>query len=309
MTKNIITSLVFAFIIANLSAQNTSEEIHKCIDASQKGESCSFDYNIFSNPKESKKALKILPDYLNDSLPGIRLTAVKLFYYCGLQSNELKIKQNVVEYIANACGDNNSGVSSYASNCLTSFKQSDFNSSSKSTIKELISKHSFNYDVVIKLVGLADMKEMIPVLKNNLITDSLLTKKDRWAIHLTMARLGDKSSINYCLLRSKKYKVDNNYVHQIVPDLIYTKQKEVFNYLVELLNSENKSCVSSNPDSDQRIPCGYRVMEDLAPVIVNYPLQLLPGGDIDTKDYKSALSTVRKWFAKNPDYEIITDTY
>jgi hypothetical protein len=51
-------------------------------------------------------------------------------------------------------------------------------------------------------------------------------------------------------------------------------------------------------------------MEYLAPVIENYPLKIRGSGDIDTKDYKEALNTVRKWFKKkNGNYEIRKDTF
>ncbi len=98
-------------------------------------------------------------------------------------------------------------------------------------------------------------------------------------------------------------------VYEIFPDLVYTRSQEAITYLVEALNSDAKNCESANAESEEKIPCAYRVMEMLAPVIENYPLKLSESDDIETTDYPGALQKVRDWFKVNKGFKILKDRY
>ena len=137
------------------------------------------------------------------------------------------------------------------------------------------------------------------------------TDKVKWAAHLALARMGDNTEIAYCIRVVQSKQMNNAIVYNLVPSLIYTRQKAVFDYLITILNSDEKNCNSSNPDNDSRIVCGYRVMEFLAPVIKDFPLQTIPGiNQIKTNNYDAALETARKWFKeKGEKYEILNDNY
>jgi hypothetical protein len=100
-----------------------------------------------------------------------------------------------------------------------------------------------------------------------------------------------------------RFTIVSNEQIRVYPQIIIRNE-----YLVTVLNSDEKLCSSSNPGSDVSILCGYRVMEYLAPVVKGYPLKQLPSGDIDTNDYHKALLSARSWFAKKK-YEILKDTF
>ena len=58
------------------------------------------------------------------------------------------------------------------------------------------------------------------------------------------------------------------------------------------------------------MPCGYRIMEYLAPVIKDFPLKTDASGDVITKDYEHALMQVREWLKnKGEHYVIETNTF
>jgi hypothetical protein len=109
--------------------------------------------------------------------------------------------------------------------------------------------------------------------------------------------------------RVKKLPVNDNVVYEIFPDLIYARQMEAISYLTRVLFSDENNCESADAENATKIPCAYRVMEQLAPVSEGYPLELGESGDVKTKDYTAALKKVREWFRKQKDYKIIRDTY
>jgi hypothetical protein len=98
-------------------------------------------------------------------------------------------------------------------------------------------------------------------------------------------------------------------VYQIFPDLVYTRQRPIFEMLIVALNSDVRNCQSANAENLTKIPCAYRIMEMIAPAIEGFPYKLDESGDIDAENYQEALITVRDWFKGNRDYKILTDRY
>jgi hypothetical protein len=109
--------------------------------------------------------------------------------------------------------------------------------------------------------------------------------------------------------RARKLPVNDDVIYSIFPDLVYTRNKEAVSYMIEVLQRDDATCMSADAERQAPIPCGYRVMEQLAPIIKGYPLALDASGDIKTNDYVAALKTVREWFTKHPNYEILKDKY
>jgi hypothetical protein len=79
--------------------------------------------------------------------------------------------------------------------------------------------------------------------------------------------------------------------------------------MVEVMQRDDKNCMTADAEREEPMPCGYRIMEQLAPVIVGYPVQLDESGDIKAKDYTAALQKVRDWFTKYTDYTILRDRF
>ncbi len=290
-------------------AQDIEQSIHDEMEAIRDGQALSFDHSTLADRRNAKQALDILKTYYHDSVDNVKLAAARLTFQCAYQSNNKRVRHTGVEYLTYLGKNKSQNVANYALRYLTSFHSDDFSAEAKAILRDLVNKQHNNYQLVLKLTGLANMQEMLPLYKAKLVHDTLLTRDDRWVLHTTMARLGDTTEVNYVLIRAKRLSVNNDFIYHFMPDLIYTRQKEVFDYLVKQLQSDEKKCVSSHPDYPNAISCGYRIMEALAPVVKDFPYKVLASGDLDTDDYKQALADVRKWFINNPDYEIRKDGY
>jgi len=126
-----------------------------------------------------------------------------------------------------------------------------------------------------------------------------LSGAEYWAMKLSLARMGDRDAIESIKNKLNTVPLSSKVVESIYPDLIYTKQKLLYDIMVEKLFVDEELCESSNPDSDNMIVCGYRITELLAPNINDFPINVLPSGDLDTDDYSKALLIARDWFIKN----------
>jgi hypothetical protein len=119
--------------------------------------------------------------------------------------------------------------------------------------------------------------------------------------------MGDKEQTEWCVQMVKKAPVNSGLVENVLPDLVYTRQKEAIDYCVELLFSDEKLCAAPNPELSERIPCAYRIIELLAPVIENFPVKVNPSIGLESDDYPKTLQTVREWLKEHKEYKIITE--
>lgn len=246
--------------------------------------------------------------YMKDSTSKARLFAYELIHQAGKKSKDSNTRQKAVHYLVEACKDKSSGNVGVASQYLQQYKKSDFGLAARDSLASIVKRGSYYLDNLVLLAGYLDI--------NNSVIKTVLLKpkyndKIKWAAHLALARKGDNEEINYCIKAVKSKEMSDAVIYRLLPGLVYTRQKAAIDYLVTILNSNEKSCLSPNPENPSQIICGYRVMEFLAPVIKDFPLQLIEGvNQIKTDNYETALETARKWFKEHGNnYEIKTDTF
>ena len=118
-----------------------------------------------------------------------------------------------------------------------------------------------------------------------------------------------QEAIDYLVSKLQTAPVGDDFVYDIVPDLIYTRQQPVFEFIEGIINSEELNCQSADPDSNAKILCGYRVLEYIAYAIDNFPIAVDDYGVAIINNYENALSEVRRWFVDNPNYQLKKDIY
>jgi hypothetical protein len=246
-----------------------------------------------------------LQHYASDSLDNIRSKTYYIIKRVGQNSADDEIRQQAITQLIIAINDINTGISGSASEALTGFKKADFTTIHKADIAKLIQPNTPHLDMVLKLAGYVEISND----PFDLIINSNLSFKYKWAVRLALARMGDQESIAYLLNKVEKAPINDDFVYDIVPDLVYTHQMDIYKYLEGILKSDEQNCMSADPESSQNILCGYRVMEYLAQCIKSYPLQTDEFGDLEVEDYESGLQQVRKWLVMNPNYQILTSAF
>lgn len=300
------------FLISFISFSQTKSEIKKEIDKivqeARNGNSLLFNTGLISDKFETW-ILDLIEPYYSDTMIMVRSKVYDIAKTVGMQSADINTRRKVANILLQACKDKNSGISGMASQSLTYFNKTDFNEQAGKNLADLLNCHPAHYTNIIKLVGFVQPTDAENILLYIIATDSTLNPTTRWAIHMALARIGNKEQIAYCVNKVKNIAVNDSVVYDLLPDLIYIRQPEAIDYLIEVLNSDEKNCSSPDPDFDEKILCGYRVMEYLAPIIKNFPLQVGASGDIKGYSYPDALEIARKWFEENKEYELIKYIY
>jgi hypothetical protein len=305
--KVIFASTMMILIALSVNAQS-GRKIEGQIDAymtAVKVKSAKPDVNeLLSSDKNHTTILEDLAKYYSDTLVDVRLEAYKLTYTVGIKNADVRIRQIVVERITNGLSDLSGSLVNWSARHLSVFNRVDFNDMAKNNIKNAIGTEISRLEELIKVAGYINLTEAGSAIQKYAMYSAKTGVK--WASYIALARMGDMEYVNKVVNAVRKQGLNDNVVYELVPDLVYTRQKACIDLAVEFLFEDKKLCTSSNADNPQKMECGYRIMEYLAPVIKDFPFGVKTSGDIDTKDYPAALKTVREWFlSKGSTYEII----
>jgi hypothetical protein len=254
------------------------------------------------------EVLERLKPYLQDSTSDIRAKACQITHNIASDATSSSaIRMNGVLILTESLKDNDPGNVRSALHYLTTFSKGDFSQGAKDSLITRIKLKTPDFDQLIRLAGFLDLSQIKDEIRHYSQADN--PKQIRWAALLALARMGDAPAQKDLMHRVSRLPVNDDVVYKLFPDLIYTRQREPFDYMIEALNSDAKNCKSADAENEIEILCGYRIMEQLAPIIQDFPFQLDHSGDLQTDDYPAALVTVRKWFSKRKDYTILTDQF
>lgn len=263
---------------------------------------------LLNNPKKHNDVILSAQAYYNDTLLTGAIAAYSLSYKVALKSTAPATRQLTVDHICAAINHSNKSVARWAVNHLYVFNRDDFSASSKQIIGNGLQQGTPELGELIKISGYLNLSEQSAKIET--LSGTLKNTGDKWACWLALARMGDAKYTARVSETVRRQGANDDVVYELVPDLVYTRQKEAISVALEILFEDKKKCVSSMPDNARPMQCGYRVMEYLAPVINNFPYQTKTSGDIDTNNYEEALTEVRKWFLEKGDnYEIIDNSY
>lgn len=257
--------------------------------------------------ENAKNTLIALTLYLKDSIPSIRAKAYGLAQVAGSNARQSSVREDAVVKLVEAAKDQDSGNAGLALDYLTTFLREDFSDRAKDTLRMVFKRRQAHFDKVIRLVGFLQMNDLAVDLTP--WTASGTPKQIRWAALLSLTRMKDEVAQQELLSRVRRFPVNDDVVYQVFPDLIFSRDRETIDYIITVMQSDAKNCTSADAERETSIPCGYRIMEQLAPIIKDFPVEMEEGGDIRTNDYLAALASVRYWFNKNKNYEILTDRY
>lgn len=193
-------------------------------------------------------------------------------------------------------------------NYLSELPEEYFDGKTKNLLSTLVLESPPHYSKLLRLIGQVNVIQLQTYLEVSLQNDKELTASDIWNINLVLARWGDEDRAEYCVGSVKSLGLNDEIVFRLVPDLIYTRQRVVFNYLFDEILKSELNCTSTDPDHEIDINCAYRLLEFVAPHISDFPLRITASGELDFEDYEEALLNARVWIESNKDtYRIISD--
>ena len=301
-----LTILLLTFTRFSSEGQNLPEEAQHYFNEIRRGVFLSIPAVLLSQEYENS-TLHLLQPLLRDSTGNVRARASEITYLLSSRSDNARVRHQGVNMLLQTGVDPDPGIARIALAFLKEFDKQDFTLEAKDSLRKLVKIEGTQLAQLIKLAGFLELRDLIPEIRPWAQPGN--PTPVRWAAILSLARMGESEAISDIMKRVEKVPVNDDLVYEVFPDLIYTRQREPIAYVVEALQSDEKSCMSADAEREMPILCGYRIIEQLAPVIAGYPLQLDDTGDIKAEDYTLALESVREWFQSNPSYTILNHRY
>lgn len=290
-----------------LLSQPSITALNQYLTAAQQGSYAPAPNSLFTDNNSEDQLLDATALYLSDSVERIRAKAYNIIKRIGLKSANNAVRQRVVDRLISGIDDQSSGISGNISEGLSGFNKGDFTNQAQTNLTAKVVATTPHLDQVIKLVGYLEVQNSGANL--NQIIGSNTRFRNKWVARLALARMGDQGATDYLVGKIGGAPINDDFIYDIVPDLVYTRQKTIFQFLEGIIASDTEDCRSANPDSNAQILCGYRVMEYLAPAIEGFPITVDEFGDVEIDDYQQALLDVRSWFQANPNYTVLKDSF
>lgn len=308
---NYLLILLFTFLYVDAKSQSTDKNIcktfQKHIDKKQVPPK-------LKSPKDSVNFLLCIMANSSDSLSENRTKELlSILQKFNIQNASSEVKSSALNSYLQllSISRRSPQVSFSIISYLKRIDRSSYDSLAIEKLAGLINDSTLNLKDIVLLAGYVNNSVLSQRVKNLLYSSNRrLTKQEIWAIYLSLARMGDPEAIDFIYQRISGLKMNSNLVDGVFPDLVYTRQERLYNYMIEALYSDEKLCDSPNPDSDSMMPCGYRILELLAPNIIDFPIKTLPSGDLNVSNYPQALKEAREWFNQNrTTYKIATEKF
>lgn len=302
------TALLLNVLSFPMQAQDLSQRLSQAMQQKQLGAYFNgvtpFMNDMAASPGEF---VALLQAYGQDSLASVRDFTCELYAAIYEKTDSYPVKQTAVERLCAALSDSVRRVRSTAASALEGIPKDVFTGNAQQLIAASFSACGELDEEQVLLVGYLGRQELADTLQQ-LKNDPAQENRVRWCCYLALARMGDGEALDFVLAATQRQGVNDRTVYNYFPDLVYTRQRKAFNYLIRELHSSDKNCHSPNPNVDREMVCGYRIMEMLAPAVKDFPLKTRFSGSIDAKNYDKALDTVRKWFKQHETDYVISDT-
>lgn len=284
-----------------LSAQTIDQQVDEFVAQSRAAQGTAIPEALFrANASEvAKSSMR----YVSDSIPQVRASIYMMLARTALQTNDQLVRQSTVSLLIDQKKDqlNNYIILTY----LAQFGSNDFSGSARDSVASWVRSNPHYLDQLIRLSGALGIQQLVPDLKT-LSGPATRNQKIRWSALLALSRLGDKQALDEVMRRAQRLPLNDDVVYEVFPDLVYTRQRAAIDYLLAVIDSNEKKCTTADAADETLVICAYRVMEMLAPVIEGFPVKTDASGDLITSDYEHALKLVRQWSAKNKgNYRIL----
>ena len=237
-----------------------------------------------------------LGKYIRSDQKAVQQEAIRLARQLGSIHPAERSRKQAVHLLLEATRSKHPIALSSAADALQQFRPGDFDELAKQRLADLLHSRPAQLDKLLLTAGFLQLEAALETLRPELQKRSAA----RRALNLALTRCGNQQKSASMMKNIRQLPIDDAFVYQVVPMMVYTRQRPQMDFLLDLVLSDKRSCHTPGENAHGHTLCGYRVIEQIAPVIEDFPVQLNEAtGDLAVNDYKKAMSEVRDWIRAN----------
>lgn len=255
-----------------------------------------------------KDLLAALSPYFADSNLAVRNEALHLNMRLGTASKDAEVQRKSIQHILANCVFDKM-ISNQLVNLLKKYNRSHFSAVEVKMMGEVLIGQERNVGTLAKIYAFAGGADAMSTLKE-LLNKAGINRNDKKDIKLALVRCGDVALSEKMLETLKQQVVNDEFLDGAVREVLYTRNKSLIQFLLDAVLKDDKKCSGGQGDGETPVICAYGLVEQLAPVIKNFPGALNARGEIVEKDRAKMLNTVRIWIKSNREtFEVEAERY
>lgn len=303
--KQLFFPLLFVSLYAISQNQTAMSQVAQLKSSVLKGQPMSIDKAFFMQAPDLKQAILTLSEAFADTNISVRIELCRTVGYVAGHSQSKELIDASIKLLTKALDDPATQVVGVSIDALSNLERTKFMPQQIAKIRANLKATQKQLLGIMKLIGYVGDSTDIITLKN-LVQGADLAY--RQTSSFAQIRLGDVALRQRIVNKMENMPINEQFVSNALPDLLYTHQKEIYKGIIRGLYSNDKNCSSPNPNSSEKVSCAYFLMEALTPYIKDYPIKLNALGEMDLPSnngaYEKALQNVRDWFVAHPDFEL-----
>ena len=288
--------------VINLNAQSGSFQYKKYFKNISKGQGALLTIEQFRSLRSEPELFQQLGIYTRSENPLIQQEAIRLLRQLGPEHPSARERKVAVHLLLEAARSKHSTIPGSAAAALQQFRPGDFDELARQLLVDRIQSHPAQLDKFLLTAGFLDLEAALESLRPEFKKRSAA----RRALNLALTRCGNEQKIESMMKHVREIPVDDEFVYQVVPMLVYTRQRPQMDLLLDIILSDRRACHPAGEHAHGHIRCGFRVIEQVAPVIEDFPVRVNETtGDLAVRDYEQAMEEVRDWIRKNRDSYVL----
>ncbi|MCX2744390.1 hypothetical protein OO013_10960 [Mangrovivirga sp. M17] len=262
-------------------------------------------YEGFAN---NPTAIKIIERYAATDDSKLKLEAINAFGAYGVYSTDKQLRSQAVANLALLGNSKDNSVSYKAISMLKRFTPADFAPETKQLLDAYLRGDYPHRSLLIKIIGFAKVQQSTQALED-IALDNSSRNREQWHALVALTRMGNQRAEARLMEAVRKMEVNSDFIYDVVPDLAYTNNEVVYNFLFEIITDQSILCASPNPNVSEKIPCGYGIAEQIAPRIVNFPVAVDASGMFLADDYQAAMDAIIDWIKEDKRLQFVDSKY
>jgi len=302
MNRNFVLILVFVVNILSRSFSQ-SAEIDRYFIGISGGNNPAVPESFFLQ-KNEQRVQKALLHYCADTFLMVRKNAFLLLASQGLKSGQAETRRKTVTALLAGYNDVNAGIRNICRRKLLLFFQDDFDNAAHDSVCMMLRKSGHPGKYLLLLAGLTGNINTIAEIKT-LWNNGTLTPEEKWYALISLVRCGEKTYEDLLLGSVKILTVNDDFVYEVLPGLLFSCSRNIYDYLFSLVFEGKTYCSCGNPDSESLVLCSLKILNDLSEHVEGFPVERDNGGGL-MGSRREIMEKTDEWFAENKSaYRII----
>lgn len=260
---------------------------------------------LIQEPKQNE-VYAALSTYVSDSLNKNRVGAIQLIKNVEKKVKDPIFRKEQLAVLFIALEKMPLKETKECINLMCKYEKAAFTTDQIDLIRDYLALPKIERKEAVLLLGFIGRTDDADYL-NAMATLYPLRKEELYYVQLAQVRLKNAKATEEYLTKFKAMSIDDNFVTNLLKDAVYTRNMDLIQSLLLSCLSGELNCYSANNDATAKIPCAYRILEALAPIIQGFPVKIDRTGEI-VGDPQAELEKAKAWIQAHQNDFILIDT-